>query len=111
LNAKIELLKKLFDNSFSWLVVTSRFNAITINVFASVDEEACVVPIGDELEENMHMILLLLKTRVGVGKGGEPTQFNKIGLVALTCVWVFVVWWNAFIQDEETSCKKQGTHV
>lgn len=104
-------MKKLFDNSFSWLVVTSRFNAITINVFASVDEEACVVPIGDELEENMHMILLLLKTRVGVGKGGEPTQFNKIGLVALTCVWVFVVWWNAFIQDEETSCKKQGTHV
>ncbi len=56
----------------------------------------------------MHMISLPLKGREGVG---EPTQFNKVGIVAWTCVWVFVVRWNAFIQEEETFCKEQGSQV
>jgi hypothetical protein len=90
---------------FSW-IVTSKFNATTINVFASVRQEACIALIGDELEENMHMISLPLKGREGVG---EPTQFNKVGIVAWTCVWVFVVRWNAFIQEEENFCKEQGS--
>jgi len=54
----------------------------------------------------MHMISLPLKGREGVG---EPTQFNKVGIVAWTCVWVFVVRWNAFIQEEENFCKEQGS--
>jgi hypothetical protein len=66
LNEKIELLKKPFDNS--WLAVTSKFNATIINVFVFARQDACIVLAGDELEENMQMILLPLIVRVEVGK-------------------------------------------
>jgi hypothetical protein len=88
---KLNLWKNLLINFLSWLVVTFKFNAITINVLTSTEQAACVALAGDELEENMHMISLLLKARVGVGKGRESTQFNKFGLLAWTRVRVFVV--------------------
>ncbi len=54
------------------------------------------------------MILLWLNARTRVG-GGELAQFGKAGLVAQTCVWVFVVWWSAFAREDKTSWKKRGS--